>query len=143
VLAKNRETELLAKKLGRSPSARDLAERLGCSVEEVLEAREAANSYEAASLDAPVGSHDLDDSPTVGDTLGSEDDRYELVEVSDAIAGAWRTLPERERQVVHLRFVEDLTQREIGERVSVSQMHVSRLLRRALDRLRVGAEDDH
>ncbi len=139
VLAVNRESEALAKKLGRSPSVREIAKRLGCGVEDVLEAREAANSYEAASLDAPIGSADADDAPTVADTVGTTESGYELVEVSDAIAGAWQALPEREQRVLHLRFVEDLTQREIGERVGVSQMHVSRLLRRALDRLQVAA----
>jgi RNA polymerase sigma-B factor len=139
VMAVNKESEILAKRLGRSPSVREIAERLGCSAEDVLEAREAANSYEAASLDAPVGGADPDDAPTVSDTIGSVDGGYELIESRDAIAGAWRALPERERRVLHLRFVEDLTQREIGDRIGVSQMHVSRLLRRALERLQSAA----
>jgi RNA polymerase sigma-B factor len=140
VLAVNRESEALAKRLGRSPSVREIAERLGCSVEQVLEAREAATSYEAASLDAPVTGIDPDDAPTVADTVGSHEGGYELVELGHAIAGAWRALPDRERRVLRLRFVDDLTQREIGERIGVSQMHVSRLLRRALERLRVAAD---
>ena len=139
VLAVNRESEALSKALGRSPSVREIAERLACGPEEVLEAREAATSYEAASPAAPVGGVGPEDAPTVADTVGVQEDGYELVEVSDAITGAWRALPERERHVLHLRFAEDLTQREIGDRIGVSQMHVSRLLRRALDRLHVAA----
>jgi RNA polymerase sigma-B factor len=139
VLAVKRESETLSKKLGRSPSVRELALRVGCTPEEVLEAREAASSYDAASLDAPIAGAHAYDAPTVADTVGTEEGGYQLVEVNDAIAGAWRALPERERRVLHLRFAEDLTQREIGERIGVSQMHVSRLLRRALDRLQVAA----
>ena len=140
VLAVNREGEELAKRLGRSPSVREIALRVGCTVEEVLEAREAASSYEAASLEAPVASADAEDAPTVADTLGQEEHGYELIEASDAISATWKALPERERKVLRLRFMEGLTQREIGERIGVSQMHVSRLLRRALDRLQVAAE---
>ena len=72
--------------------------------------------------------------------LGDEDGSYELVESRDAIAATWRDLPELERRVVELRFMQDLTQREIGERIGYSQMHVSRLLRRALSRLEDAAE---
>jgi RNA polymerase sigma-B factor len=139
VMAVNRVSEALSKRLGRSPSVREIAERLECSVEQVLEAREAANSYEAASLDAPVGGADPDDAPTVADTIGADDGGYDMIESRDAIAGAWRALPEREQRVLYLRFVEDLTQREIGARIGVSQMHVSRLLRRALERLQSAA----
>jgi RNA polymerase sigma-B factor len=140
VMAVNRESEALSKRLGRSPSVRELAERLELSPEAVLEAREAANSYETASLDAPVAGTDADDAPSVADTIGVEDGGYELIESREAIAGAWRALPERERRALRLRFVNDLTQREIGSQIGVSQMHVSRLLRRALERLRVAAE---
>jgi RNA polymerase sigma-B factor len=139
VLAVNRESEELAKRLGRSPSVRELAVRLNCTPEEVLEAREAATSYETASLEAPVGSADADDAPTVADTVGVEEPGFELIDAGDAIAATWKALPERERTVLQLRFVEDLTQREIGDRIGVSQMHVSRLLRRALDRLHIAA----
>ncbi len=135
VLAVNRISDELAKRLGRSPTVREIADNLQCSVEQVLEAREAAVSYEAASLEAPVRGADSEDGPTLGDTVGGEDYGFELVERGQAIAATWRTLPDREQRVVQLRFVDDLTQREIGERMGISQMHVSRLLRRALDRL--------
>jgi RNA polymerase sigma-B factor len=138
-MAVNRESESLSKRLGRSPSVREIADRLEITAEAVLEAREAANSYETASLDAPVAGADPDDAPSVADTVGSEDAGYELIESREAVAGAWRALPERERRVLQLRFVDDLTQREIGDRIGVSQMHVSRLLRRALQRLQSAA----
>ena len=137
-LAVSRETEALSKKLGRSPKVREVAEGLGCTVEQVLEAQEAAASYEAASLDAPTARAD-DDAASLVDMLGGEDSAYELVEDRDAIATTWRALPEVERQVLELRFMRDLTQREIGEQIGYSQMHVSRLLRRALNRLETAA----
>jgi RNA polymerase sigma-B factor len=137
-LAVNRATELLSKELGRSPKVREVAERLGCSAEQVLEAQEAAASYEAASLDAPAARDD-GESATLVDMLGGEDEAYELVEDRQAIASTWKELPDVERKVVELRFMHDLTQREIGEQIGYSQMHVSRLLRRALKRLETAA----
>jgi len=137
-LAVNRETEQLSKSLGRSPRVREVALALGCSVEQVLEAQEAAASYEAASLNAPT-SRDDDEAAELVDLLGGEDHAYELVESRDAIASTWRALPEVERQVLELRFMQDLTQREIGDKIGYSQMHVSRLLRRALKRLETAA----
>jgi RNA polymerase sigma-B factor len=137
-MAVNRETEALSKKLGRSPKVREVAKVLRCSVEEVLEATEAAASYEATSLNAPA-TRDDEESAALVDLLGGEDPAYELVERRDAIASTWRALPEIERHVLELRFMHDLTQREIGERIGYSQMHVSRLLRRALIRLETAA----
>src|SRR5215213_386962 len=137
-LAVSRATEVLSTELGRSPKVREVAEHLGCSVEQVLEAQEAAASYEAASLDAPTARND-DESASLVELLGGEDSAYELVEDRDAIASTWLALPEVERQVLELRFMHDLTQREIGERIGYSQMHVSRLLRRALNRLETAA----
>jgi RNA polymerase sigma-B factor len=137
-LAVGRETEALSKKLGRSPKVREVASTLGCSIEDVLEAQEAAASYEAASLDAPTSRDDEEAAPLV-DLLGGEDEAYELVESRDAIANTWNALPDVERKVLELRFMQDLTQREIGERIGYSQMHVSRLLRRALNRLETAA----
>jgi RNA polymerase sigma-B factor len=137
-LAVSRETEALSKRLGRSPKVREVAEGLGCSIEEVLEAQEAAASYEAASLDTPATRDDEDSAPLV-DLLGEVDSAYDLVEERQAIANTWEALPDVERQVLELRFVNDLTQREIGERIGYSQMHVSRLLRRALTRLETAA----
>jgi RNA polymerase sigma-B factor len=137
-LAVSHQTELLSKKLGRSPKVREVAQGLGCTVEEVLEAQEAAASYEAASLDAPTARDDDEAAPLV-DMMGTDDGAYELVESRDAIGSTWRALPEVERRILELRFTQDLTQREIGERIGYSQMHVSRLLRRALDKLEIAA----
>jgi len=138
-LAVSRATEVLSTELGRSPSVREVAGHLGCSSEQVLEAQEAAASYESASLDAPTARDD-DESAALVDMLGGEDSSYELVEDRQAIASTWGELPPVERQVLELRFMEDLTQREIGERIGYSQMHVSRLLRRALTRLEAAAD---
>jgi RNA polymerase sigma-B factor len=137
-LAVSRETEMLSKTLGRSPNVREVAASLGCSVEAVLEAQEVAASYEAASLDAPTTRDDEEAAPLV-DMMGGEDSAYELVESRDAIASTWKALPDVERQVLELRFTHDFTQREIGEQIGYSQMHVSRLLRRALTRLETAA----
>jgi RNA polymerase sigma-B factor len=137
-LAVSRETEALSKKLGRSPKVREVAHALGCSVEEVLEAQAAAGSYEAASLDAPTARDDDEAAPLV-DMMGADDSAYELVESRDAIATTWRALPDVERRVLELRFTQDLTQREIGDQIGYSQMHVSRLLRRAISKLEVAA----
>jgi RNA polymerase sigma-B factor len=137
-LAVAREVEALSKQLGRSPKPREVAGALGCSVEQVLEAQQAAASYEAASLDAPTA-HDHDETASLVDLLGEDDVAYELVGDRDAIASTWKTLPDMERSVLELRFMHHLNQREIGERIGYSQMHVSRLLRRALNRLELAA----
>jgi RNA polymerase sigma-B factor len=137
-LAVSRETEVLSKRLGRSPKPREVAQALHCAVEEVLEAQQASASYEAASLDAPMTRED-DDAGSLVDLIGDDDLSYELVQDRDAIANTWKALPEIERQVLELRFMYDLTQREIGDRIGYSQMHVSRLLRRALSRLEIAA----
>jgi RNA polymerase sigma-B factor len=105
----------------------------------VLEAMEAASAYDAVSLEAYRFGDD-GDGETYADSIGVEDDRYELVEYGATIAPTLQALPARDRIVLHLRFVEDMTQAEIAERVGVSQMHVSRLIRRALERLRTVAE---
>jgi RNA polymerase sigma-B factor len=136
--AVSRETELLSTTLGRSPKVREVAAAIGCSVEDVLEAREAAANYEAASLDAPTAGDDGEAAPLV-DVMGGDDSAYELVESRDAIASTWNALPDEERKVLELRFTSDLTQREIGNRMGYSQIHVSRLLRRALNRLETAA----
>ncbi|MFN2617583.1 MAG: SigB/SigF/SigG family RNA polymerase sigma factor [Thermoleophilaceae bacterium] len=134
VLAVGRETETLSKRLGRSPTPREVAGGLGRSVEDVLAAKEAAGSYQLSSLDAPV-SRQADEPAALVELIGSSDNGFDLVEEREEIAASWQTLPELEQRVLGLRFVHDLTQREIGERLGYSQMHVSRLLRRALSRM--------
>jgi RNA polymerase sigma-B factor len=137
-LAVSRTREVLAKRLGHTPSVREVAEELHMSAESVLEASEAARAYEASSLDAPASREDGDSGPLV-DLIATEDSALALVEGREDLARTWQELPPIEQEVVRLRFVEDLTQREIGERVGYSQMHVSRLLRRALKRLESAA----
>src|ERR671914_2039753 len=113
-LAVTRGTEALSKRLRRSPNPREVAQALGWPVEDVLEAQQAAGSYEAASLDAPTTRED-GESASLVDLMGGEDMSYELIEDRDAIATTWRSLPELERTALELRFVHDLTQRQVGE----------------------------
>jgi len=126
----------LPARLGRPATPRDVAVAIGAPVEQVLEAMEAARAYDASSLDAPRSAGDEDDGAwTLGDAVATAEPGYELVEISETLRGTVRALPDRERLILKLRFEQDLTQAEIAERVGVSQMHVSRLLRRSLDRL--------
>ena len=129
----------LTRSLGRSPTPAEVAKATGLPHEEVLEALEAGMAYDSLSLEAP-GSDEPDASP-FGDRFAVEESGYELAEYSASIGPRLRALPERDRLVLRLRFVEDLTQSEIAERIGVSQMHVSRLIRRALERLREDVED--
>ena len=133
VQAMNHHTEALSAQLGRSPTLRELANAAGCSVEDAIEASQAGMAYQTASLDAPTGTDD--DGGTLIEFIGEPDPSYDLVATRDAMANEWRALSPAERRAVELRFVHDLTQSEIGERMGYSQMHISRLLRRALSRL--------
>ena len=132
-------TKDLSRTLGRSPSVGELSESLGMEPELVLEAMQAATAYDAVSLEA-FRFGDDGDGETYAESIGMEDERFELVEYGATIAPTLEALPPRDRIVLHLRFVEDLTQAEIADRVGVSQMHVSRLIRRALERLRTVAD---
>ena len=131
--------------LGRPPTVRELAEYMEVDVERVLDAMAARSAYVVSSLDAPRSSADGTDAGTYGDSLGAIDERYELIEEGGAIAGALAHLSERERTVLRLRFEEDMTQTEIAAEIGISQMHVSRLLRRALEQVRIlaGAPGEH
>ncbi|MFF9899161.1 RNA polymerase sigma factor SigF [Streptomyces longispororuber] len=132
-----RATEELRSRLGRTPTVKELAELMSLSEEEVTEARIASNGYSAASLDAAL-THDDESETPLADFIGRDDAALELVEDFHSLAPMIADLDERERQIIHWRFVDELTQREIGERLGVSQMHVSRLLSRCLTRLREG-----
>jgi RNA polymerase sigma-B factor len=129
----------LPARLGRAARPRDVAEEVGAPVEDVLEAMEAATVYEPASLDAPRRGAGEEGAWTYGDTLAEEERGFELVEIGEALRERLAALPAREQLILRLRFEQDMTQAEIAERVGVSQMHVSRLLRRSLDRLSAGA----
>ena len=120
-----------------------LAQYVELSLEEVLDALETAGAHHSASLDAPCD--DVDgEAGTLADSFGEEDERYELVDASVTIAAAASELSARDRRVLVLRFVDDLTQTQIADEIGVSQMQVSRILRRALGRLRelTQADDD-
>jgi RNA polymerase sigma-B factor len=141
VMKLDQASQELHRRLGRSPSAGELAEELQLTSEEVLEAMEAASAYDAISLEEQRSDSSDSAEPTFADSLGTEEERYELVEYGATIAPTMKALSERERLILHLRFVEDLTQSEIADRIGVSQMHVSRLIRRALARLRAVARE--
>ncbi|MEV6305581.1 SigB/SigF/SigG family RNA polymerase sigma factor [Actinoplanes sp. NPDC051861] len=119
--------------LGRSATVADIAAHLGISEEEVLEGLEGARAYNSTSLSTPANA---DGSSTLADTLGEEDSAFELAELRIALGPAIAALDEREQKIISLRFYGNLTQTEIAEQIGISQMHVSRLLAKALAKLR-------
>jgi RNA polymerase sigma-B factor len=125
--------------LGRSPSTQELADQLSLTEEEVVEARAVSSEARTLSLDAPLRDGE-DDAATFGETLGADDHGFASVDDGEAVRAAMTVLHRREREILRLRFVEELTQEEIGRRVGLSQMHISRLLRRTLARLREDLE---
>ena len=129
--------DALTHALGRSPTVQEVADRLEVSTEDVLEALEARSAYRLGSIDAPIG----DDESDGGMQLGESESGYGRVEERAVIERLVDRLPPRERQIIHLRFDQELTQAEIAERVGVSQMHVSRLLSNSLQKLRGWATD--
>jgi RNA polymerase sigma-B factor len=135
----DRVGEELSRELARAPTPGEIAERVNATAEQVLEAREAAGAYRAVSLDRPRD--DDEDGEGVADSVGVEDPGFGLAEDAATVERLMRVLSDREREVLRLRFAEDLTQSEIGQRVGVSQMHVSRLIRQSVARLREAAED--
>ncbi|NLT06452.1 MAG: SigB/SigF/SigG family RNA polymerase sigma factor [Solirubrobacterales bacterium] len=138
----NEAADRLWTRLGRTPTVGEIAAEAGISVEDAIEALDAGRSYTPAALDAPTGGDLGDDSArTLGDTIGRREGGFARVELGQAIGPAFDGLPEREREIVRLRFFEDLTQSEIAGRVGISQMHVSRLLRRALDKLHAAVDE--
>ncbi|MET0426197.1 MAG: SigB/SigF/SigG family RNA polymerase sigma factor [Actinoplanes sp.] len=139
-LAISRAQTELGHTLNRSPTVADVADHLGVSEEAVLEGLEGGYAYRAVSLATPIG---VEPDMTLGDTLGSYEHGYDLVELNLALPPAMAGLTERERQIVMLRFYGNLTQTSIAEQVGVSQMHVSRLLTRALAKLRTHLIDEH
>lgn len=124
---------------GRAPTPSQLAEATGLSLETVLEALEVAGVQRTLSLDAPAGSGDDDQGAALGDLLGKEDADLARARDRALLEALLRSVTPREREILRLRFAEDLTQSEIGARVGVSQMQVSRILRNALARLRAAA----
>ena len=130
-----RATDELTQQIGRSPTATQLAEHLGIGTDEVVEGIAAGLAYRTASLDAPVGVEG-DGARQVGDV----DDGFDHIADSTVVDDLLQTLAPREQEIVRLRFYEELSQSEIAARVGISQMHVSRLLRRSFEQMRRQAE---
>ena len=125
----------LSQKLGRSPTPREIADRLGVSVEDVLEGIESANAYSTLSLDAG-DSGDEGAGARMLDTLGIDDEGLAHVDLRESIKPLIEQLPAREKKILLLRFFGGMTQSQIAAEIGVSQMHVSRLLNRTLEQLR-------
>lgn len=134
----DRATDELQRVLGRSPSVREISRQLEISEERVLEALEARAAGHPASLDEHMSDGEGED--TRADRLGSDEEGYDLIDYTSSLRPAWQRLPGRERMLLDLRLSEGLTQTEIADRIGVSQMQVSRLLRRTLDQLREAME---
>ena len=134
LLELRKATEELTQQLGRAPGEAELAERLGVSQDDMQEARQADLVFSTYSLDAPLS--DRDDPAMLADVLGDDDPGVAHTIDMEAISAHWEELPEREQRILVMRFYGNLTQTEIGERLGISQMHVSRLLARALGYLK-------
>ena len=134
-------TEELTRANGHVPTVDEIARHIGVTPERVLEGREAAGAHRALSFDRPADDGD-DEGGGVSMTLGADDPGYSNAEDAATVTHLLRGLDLREREMLRLRFVEDLTQTEIGERVGLSQMHVSRLIRQALAQLGASGSAD-
>jgi RNA polymerase sigma-B factor len=136
-LAKAREE--LSSRLDREPTVAELATLMNLSEDEVVEAQIAANGYNSSSLDAALtGDGPENGEAVLADFIGVEEHGLRLVEDFQSLAPLMAELDERDRRILHMRFVEEATQAEIGEQLGCSQMHVSRLLKRIIVRLREG-----
>jgi RNA polymerase sigma-B factor len=134
LLAMRKANEILTHQFGRVPTERELAERLGVTEDDIAEARQADMVFSTYSLDAPLS--DREDPALLSDLIGEDDLAVEHAIDMEALSTHWEELPEREQRILVLRFYGNLTQTEIGDRLGISQMHVSRLLTRALAHLR-------
>jgi RNA polymerase sigma-B factor len=139
-LAVERAVEALTDELGTSPTVTQIADRVGFDEEDVLDVLQARESQRSVSLDAPT-QRDEPESVSVVETIGREEPGFDGVEAQLAIERC-ADLTEREQQVIELRFIQDLNQYEIGKRLGVSQMQVSRLLRRGLAKLLEAVQGD-
>jgi len=139
-LAINAASAELSQRLGRAPTPSELGKHLDLTPEQVFEGLEAGNAYHSMSLDEAL-SPEADSDP-LGDTLGKTDESLEGVENYESLRPLIEALPERERQILTLRFFRHMTQTQIADRIGISQMHVSRLLARTLEDLRKGMMSD-
>ncbi|HEX7100740.1 MAG TPA: SigB/SigF/SigG family RNA polymerase sigma factor [Acidimicrobiia bacterium] len=128
-----RADEELTQRLGRPPSVEEVADETGLTADEVVEAASLGTAYRPDALEAPTS----EDGMTRLDYLGDVDGRMDLFDELDALKPLLESRPEREQRILHLRFYENLTQRQIAERMDISQMHVSRILSSTLEKLRV------
>jgi RNA polymerase sigma-B factor len=127
--------EQLTVQLGRSPTIPELAKAAGVNEEEVLEALESGRAYSSLSLSQGAGQEDGEELDPL-ETLGEVEHQYEVSEDRAVLAPGFRVLDDRERRILHLRFFEGLTQSQIAQQIGISQMHVSRLIRRSLEKIR-------
>jgi RNA polymerase sigma-B factor len=134
LLELRKANEELTQQLGRAPEEAELADRMGVSEDDMQEARQADLVFSTYSLDAPLS--DRDDPALLADLLGDDDPGVAHTIDMEAVHAHWGELPEREQRILMLRFYGNLTQTEIGARLGISQMHVSRLMARALAHLR-------
>jgi RNA polymerase sigma-B factor len=134
--AMHKASDALTAELGRAPTLPELSERLGVAVDELVEALDASEAYRTASLDRPVG-HEPDGA-SLGELIGADDPGYELAVNREVLRGLVEELGERDRQILSMRFFDGMTQSQIGEKLGVSQMQVSRLITKILTTLRAG-----
>src|SRR5438874_4006935 len=132
----SRLMEQLTVQLGRSPTIAELAKASGSQEEDVLEALESGRAYSSLSLSSGGGGGDGDEDLDPLESIGTEEHQYEVSEDRAVLAPGFRALDERERKILQLRFFDGLTQSQIAQQVGISQMHVSRLIRRSLDKIR-------
>ncbi|TYL45933.1 RNA polymerase sigma factor SigF [Nocardioides sp. BGMRC 2183] len=135
-------TAELTQRLGRSPTPRELAEAIGCSVEEIVEGMESSNAYATLSLDASSDDGEDGAGQSMLDAIGVDDEGLEHVELRESIKPLLESLPAREKKILLLRFFKNMTQSQIAAEIGVSQMHVSRLLSRTLTQLRQSLEQE-
>ena len=132
-----RMDDAMRAELGRAPSVAEIAERLGVSTDDVLEAVEMGNAHAPVSIDAAIGGGGGEGTGrSLAEAIGGDDENLERVEMRELLGRAMAHLSERERRIMSLRFFEELSQAEIAKRLGISQMHVSRLQRAALEQLR-------
>ncbi|MDQ6779964.1 MAG: SigB/SigF/SigG family RNA polymerase sigma factor [Candidatus Eremiobacteraeota bacterium] len=135
-LAVNRAVESVSVELGRAATVSDLAQRLGATDEEIIEAQELGQAYNLLSLDSELSVDGDAKATTLLDYLGREDSELALLEDKANLEPAFTILDRRERIIIYLRFYENMSQTEVAKRLNVSQMHISRLQQRALDKLK-------
>jgi RNA polymerase sigma-B factor len=133
-------TAEITQTLGRSPTPRELAEAIGCTVEEIIEGIESSNAYSTLSLDA-TDDNGEDGGVSMLEMMGLDDEELEQIEIRESIKPLLEALPAREKRILLLRFFKNKTQSEIATEIGISQMHVSRLLSRTLDQLRESLQD--